>query len=578
MRDVGGNDVRAGPVAIRRVWLPVALGLAALAGSLVVLAGRAANAQSNADEAGVNWSPCHEHFECAVVPVPLDHQGGDGGTIQLSVIRLPVTNDEAREGSLFVNPGGPGGSGVDMVRTAGRFFPDEIRERYDLVGLDPRGVGRSSPLRCFGNTDQAFEAAGSGLFPMTEEQQQQRKGSDEEVADACDQRAGRIIDHMTTADVARDLDLLREALGEEKLNYLGLSYGSYLGTTYANLFPERVGRVVVDGVLDPIAWATGREGTEDVPFSTRLQSHVGAQDTLEEFFRLCDAAAEDPENAHDCRFGPGAKARFAALADALRKKPLELPAPDGSTVESNYQRLIDSTLGAMYTPNSWPFLADFLVSLEEAVEARDDTRLEKAGERYGELRLSNPRGRPAYPNSVESFPGVACSDSDNPDRFGAWPSAAAAADAEADSYFGRPWTWVSSLCAVWAGEGDGRYTGPWDADTAESVLVVGNRFDPATPYHGAKVVHDQLEGSQLVTYEGWGHVAMGRSPCVDEIIIDYLLDQHDDAETSCPAAPSPFDVPPPAPQDDVGDDTRFPDMVRASAAAGRGDGDHSDER
>lgn len=580
MRGVEVRDVRAGPVALGRVWLAAGVGLAALAGLLlVVLADQGADAQSNADEAGVNWSPCHEHFECAVVPVPLDHQGEEGGTIQLSLIRLPAADGEAREGSLFVNPGGPGGSGVSLVRRAGHFFPDQIREQYDLVGFDPRGVGRSSPLRCFGTTEQAFQAAASRLFPMTEEEQQQRKDSDEEVADACDQRAGRIIDHMTTADVARDMDLLRQALGDDKLNYLGFSYGSYLGTTYANLFPERVGRMVIDGVLDPIAWATGREATEDLPFSTRLDSHVGAQDTLEEFFRLCDAAAADPDSAHDCRFGPNAEARFAALADALRDEPLKLPAPDGHTVEFTYQRLIGSALGSMYGPGSWPFFADFLVALEEAVEARDDATLEKAGERYSDLPWSNPRGTPAYPNFVEAFPGVACSDSDNPDRFGAWPQAAAAADAEADSYFGRPWTWVSSLCAVWPGEGDGRYTGPWDADPAEPVLVVGNRFDPATPHHGAEIVHGQLANSQLLTYQGWGHVAMGRSPCVDKTIIDYLLDEHDDTETTCPAAPSPFDVPPFTPQDDEGDgDTRFPDMVQASAAAERADGSHSDER
>lgn len=549
------------------VGLVLAAGLgAALAAASVLWAPRA---QAAPKEPQVHWSPCGDGFECATANVPLDHSGGDGGTIQLSLIRLPATNPDERIGSLFVNPGGPGGSGVDMVRGSAAFFPAELRERYDIVGFDPRGIARSTPVRCFGNVDQATDTLAPLPFPVTDAQEQTWRAADRELADACDQRARRIMDHMTTADVARDLDILRQAVDDEKLRFLGASYGSYLGTTYANMFPERTGRVVIDGVLDPVAWATGREGTDHVPFSTRLESHEGAQATLEEFFRLCDAAARNPGDAASCAFGPGSQQRFADLAASLRDQPLEIVLPGGATREYTYAQLVSNALSSMYSPGSWPFFSQYLASLESLAGDPASTELaQQAGARFADLDFVNKRGRPAYPNFVEGFPGVACSDTDNPDSFSAWSTAADAADQS--SYFGSPWTWTSSICAMWPGDGPDRYTGPWDADTAEPVMVVGNRYDPATPHHGAQTVHRLLPDSKLLTYEGWGHVALGRTACVDRAIVDYLLGEPTPDRASCPVTGSPFAGPalPPAPGSASAGHTRFPAALRTAGLPG----------
>ena len=239
----------------------------------------------------IAWSKCFGQFQCGTLQVPLDYNQPNGTTISLAVVRLPATDPAHRIGSLLLNPGGPGGSGVDYTVFAGpELYTPEVRARFDLVGFDPRGIARSTALRCFGTTNQAVSVFTPFPFPMTRDELAQWIASDRRLVDACNQRGGRIADHMATADVARDMDSLRAALGDAQLTYAGVSYGSYLGVTYANMFPSRVRAIVVDGVLDPIAWSTGRGGeAATLPFSTRLHSDVGAQATLNEFFRLCDA-------------------------------------------------------------------------------------------------------------------------------------------------------------------------------------------------------------------------------------------------------------------------------------------------
>ncbi len=345
---------------------------------------------------------------------------------------------------------------MNFVLQAGPFlYTDEVRSSYDLIGFDPRGINRSRPLLCFRSFDEALSMFWPFAFPFEPGEEEIAEQLDRDLATACAERGGAIDDHMATADVARDLDVLRRKVGDRRLNFVGYSYGSFLGVTYASLFPDRVGRVVVDGVLDPIAWTTGRgDEAATQPFSTRLRSDAGAQATLDEFFRLCDEAGPD-----GCAFAGDSAARFAALADLLKQGPIEIIDPfTGEPTLFRYSDLIGFTLGPLYDSFSWPELAMVLALIEQQASPEEIGEAMAAVEaKVGLAAGSLPE--PRYPNFVEGFPSVSCSDSVNPDDHGYWSIAGAESDAQF-GYFGRIWTWVSSICAVWQGFDQDRYLGP----------------------------------------------------------------------------------------------------------------------
>jgi pimeloyl-ACP methyl ester carboxylesterase len=517
---------------LRRLGLTL---VAALAASLLAVPPAAAR-PAPAQVPRLHWADCGDGFECATARVPLDYDKPRGAQISLALIRLPAGDPAHRLGSVFLNPGGPGGSGVDFVHDLGRLlFTAQVRARFDLVGFDPRGIMRSTPLRCFATLEQALAVLPPFPFPVTRAEEGIWVQSDRQLAAACAQRGGPILDHMATADAARDLDLLRRAVGDKRLSYVGYSYGSYLGTTYANLFPSKVRALTVDGVLDPIAWSTGRnDQARTLPFSTRLRSDQGAYATLLEFFRLCDRGGPN------CAFSAGdPQQRYAALAERLRRAPAQVPDGQGGTMPFTYNDLVAVTLGAMYAPDVWPDLAALLQQLDAL------TRPQAVAAALRTLRLQLGAYQQDYPNFVEGFPGVACSDSDNPDQVSAWAQAARASDRRFP-YFGRPWTWISSICQPWPGRDTDRYMGPWTRRTVNPVLVVGNRFDPATRYQGAVTVANLLPRSRLLTLAGWGHTSLlAGSSCVNAWVSRYLLTtQVPPVGTICRPDVVPFAQPP----------------------------------
>src|SRR4051794_3025676 len=509
--------------------------IAALGGTLVAPAAAAAG-----NGPPVSWSDCGGGFQCATVPAPLDYAHPRGAQIALSLIRLPASDPAHRIGSLLINPGGPGGSGVDFVREAGAYYPASVREHFDLVGFDPRGIYRSSPLLCFDSLEQAQASLPPFPFPQTPAEEQQQRAADARLAAACASHGGAIRDHMSSADAARDMDLLRRVLGDRKLTYLGYSYGSLLGQNYANLFPDNFRALVIDGVVDPIAWSTGRGAQAlTTPVGTRIGSADGAQATLREFFRLCDAAGPD------CAFSGGASMRFDALAGKLRGHPAQVIDPGtGQTITFTYNDLIGLTLGDLYQAAVWPDLASVLAYLEGQVSpAVLGEKLAAIRARFG-LTANATATATYYANEVEGTDGVACSDTLNPRSFAAWQQSADRNERRY-GYFGRVWNWAWSGCRVWpSGAGQDRYLGPWTTRTSAPVLVVGNYFDPATRYQGAVTASHLLPNSRLLSYAGWGHAAffIAFNACVNDNVANYLVTGRTPAAgTVCQPEGSPFD-------------------------------------
>jgi pimeloyl-ACP methyl ester carboxylesterase len=536
-----------------RLWALTCVVTLVLTGTL----GAVGFAAGESNSSQIAWSPCYRElglgeFECGSLSVPLVYSERDGGQdqaerrddggarISIAVIRLPASDRRHRIGSMFINPGGPGGSGVDFALFASFLFSQDVLARFDVVGFDPRGIYRSTQLRCFNSSAEWGPYFTPFAFPSNDAEERGWIAADRFLDNACAARGGAIRDHMSTANVARDLDRLRAAVGDKQLTYVGYSYGSYLGVTYANLFPSRVRALIVDGVLDPIAWATGvgRE-SETIPFSTRLRSDQGAQATLQEFFRLCDRGA-------GCAFAPKSAKRFAELGERLKDEPILFRDPTGEVVfEFNYSLLIANTLGAMYGSESWPSFAEFLAFLEAEAGA-DDLHASLAAFQNS-LGLGPKMADPDYRNQIEGFPGVACSDSDNPTSYSAWSRQGAQAD-KRFGYFGRIWTWASSICAEWPGSDRDRYIGPFTRSTANPVLVIGNNFDPATRYQGAVTVSGLLPKSRLLTVHGWGHTSILLSACANAAVTAYLVNQTLPAtgtvceQDAVPFAPTPLSV------------------------------------
>ena len=521
----------SGGGCVRRITRTALIVLLALGLSGVVTSGAEARPASPPVPV-LDWQPCgsdHPGFECTTAIVPLDYDHPRGRTTQLALAKRPAGNPAIRIGTVFVNPGGPGGSGVNTVLNGfGEFLGDNLGGRFDVVGFDPRGVGASDPMHCFESAEEseAFFAS-QPIFPYLRRQERPYFRQYRQLARECLDDRQSVIRHMSTADVARDMDLLRRAVGDAKLTYLGFSYGSYLGNTYANLFPHKVRALVIDGVLDPRLWSSGWQVVSD---------RVATQEVFDEFLRLCGAAGEQ------CTFYEegGAAARWDAVAESLRRQPLVFP--DGT--QYGYDFLIADATGALYVPEVWSDFATFLdlvadATLVDATLAEKPRAAALASLRSKLLgRLTADTQEADYPNGFEAYYGNQCADTEYPARFGAYR--AIGDYAERGSQFGPYWWWPNAGCAAWPTAHD-RYTRPWTARTSSPVLVVGNFFDPATDYAGAKASDRLLRNSRLLSYAGWGHTAYRRSECARGYIDGYLLSGAlPPTGTICPANPNPF--------------------------------------
>jgi pimeloyl-ACP methyl ester carboxylesterase len=417
----------------------------------------------------LSWTDCGGNLQCATARVPLDYDHPHRDSISLAVIRRPAGDPAHRVGSLVFNPGGPGTSGLEFVRKALAFVPPELLARFDFVSFDPRGVGESTPVRCFASVaeQQAFFSS-VPPFPVGASEEQALIDAYRDADRRCLKRNARLLPHVSTANVARDMDLLRQALGESSLTYLGASYGTYLGATYANLFPDRVRALALDGAVDPVADATGRDGEADrIPTFTRMMSHVGASETLAQFLRLCADAGPSR-----CPFAVGTDrqattGRFDALMARLREHALPVVTPQG-TVQLTYPRVVAAVGGTLYSQAAFPTLALALQQLDQG----DGTLMARLGQ-----LLTPPT---SYDNSHEAGAAVICADSDNPESPLDWPPAAHAADRRAP-YFGSPFAYSSFACADWKVRDRDRFVGPFNRPTANPSWWWGPPSTPRLP-------------------------------------------------------------------------------------------------
>ena len=481
----------------------------------------------------LNWSPCFEIAECATVALPLDYDQPHGATTQLAVLRVKARDQAHRIGSLFVNPGGPGGSATQMALAAPRFAGDEILDRFDIVGVDPRGIGASANVRCFASTeDQAEAYEGFNVaFPWGRAEERAYVAASKRIGRACSTTGRPLTGAMSTAEVARDMDVIRRAVGDRELTYLGFSYGTALGQIYANMFPDRVRALVVDGVIDPVAWA-GVPGGRTHILDERMHSADGAYRAFAEIIKRCRAAG--PQR---CEFAAGGDpaAKWRTIVDRLREEPLEV---EGFTL--TYADFIGGVLGILYGADAGDVFAEQVQEIYDLITNPADTAAEQALLR----RLNAVRMAPEddYQNGTEAFLGVTCTDGVEPWDANWWIPAGARADRRAP-YFGRAWSWVSSPCAngTWTVRDEDAYRGPFTKRTKHPVLFVGSFWDPATNYDASVSASRRQPGARLLSSNNWGHTAYGTSECADSKMESYLLTGAlPPRGTTCTDAPQPF--------------------------------------
>jgi pimeloyl-ACP methyl ester carboxylesterase len=469
------------------------------------------------------WYKCYETAECATVRLPLDYDKPKGATTEIAVLRVKARNQKAKIGSLFVNPGGPGGSGTDMAYGAPFYLGDEMLDKFDVVGFDPRGIASSDNIKCFKSTrDQTLAYAGMNVaFPYTKAQEAAYVKSAKAIGKGCSTTGKALAGAMSTAEVARDMDVLRRAVGDKKLTFLGFSYGSALGQYYANMFPDRVRSVVVDGVIDPTSWV-GNSKTQNTIQDDRMRSSDGAYKALIEILKRCDAAG--PKY---CQFSDGDPVKnFEKMAASLRIKPVVVKDPEFGDFTISYADFVGTMLGALYSPTAGAVVASLSQELwgylygTPALKASAKAALIK--------RVKEARGKPSrdfpYDSGFEGFSGVMCTDGLHPKNAASWPAAVVKSDKRAP-YFGRAWGWGSAQCArdTWTVKDEDAYKGPFTKRTVAPILVVGNYWDPATNYQEAVSSSKLLPNSRLLSSTNWGHTAYGSSACTTNAIDAYLL-------------------------------------------------------
>ena len=482
----------------------------------------------------IDWEDCSDGtpFKCGTTTVPLDYEHPDGRTITIALKKLPASDGNAEHGSLFTNPGGPGASGIETVRDPAA-MPEELRGAYDIIGFDPRGVGQSTPITCWTDDEikQSLAAPDDGstnpmkpLKGVTSKNVPAQDKIDQGAANAarCAQHSQvpELLDHVGTRDVARDLDILRATNGNTKLNYLGISYGTRIGAIYADLFPDRVGRVVLDSAMDPSKRSGGEIRAEQITFS---------EATLRQYVEHCQAQNGCPLTGSTDE----AVAQLAAFVDGLDQAPLTVPDSD-ATVNTQDATAVIQRL-AVKQPD-WDALTAMLTP---AITNHDGTLMAKAKQGSNKSSTMPVEAAVNIANSEIMFAAVICND--DPDTGGTasdW-DAQSAAEKKTYPFFGGTSNAMDAYCRGWGHRGK---TPPREtrAKGSDPILVVGIKGDIQTLYSWAQSLAGQLDNGHLLTVEGYGHGAFGTNNCATTAITGFLVDGTMSADgTTCAAEPPP---------------------------------------
>jgi pimeloyl-ACP methyl ester carboxylesterase len=442
----------------------------------------------------LDWHACGGN-QCAQLTVPLDYAKPRGRTITLAVLKVPAGDQQHKVGSLVVNPGGPGGSGVQYAAAGPVVFGDVLPRYFDIVGFDPRGVGRSTPLQC-ASTAELDRFVASDPDPDTAAERRQMDREVHAFGEGCLHDSGALARHMSTVEVARDMDILRGALGEPKLDYFGASYGTFLGATYANLFPGHVGRMVLDGAINP-ALSNEKLSLEQAHgFEVALRAYVG-----------------NCVSQGGCFLGStvdqGTR-RIRQFLDQVEANPL----PTDTSRRLTAGTAMLGIWMPLYVRSYWPQLS---AGLQQAMQQRSGSKLLSLADLY------TSRGPHGYlDNSLEALYDVNCLDHDDAIPTSQVPSHFPQF-LKASPTFGKAFAFGLSTCYSWPIH-SGRSSHALHAKGAPPIVVIGTTRDPATPIEWAKALSRQLDSGVLVTRNGDGHTGFHQgNQCVDNAVQDYLV-------------------------------------------------------
>ena len=446
-----------------------------------------------------NWTSCENGMQCADVYAPLDWADPAGDTITLRLIQQEALGGDA-VGTLFVNPGGPGASGVDYLAGGvdGAVQP-AVQQQYDVIAWDPRGVGASSPVTCLddaGMDKYLFGLSASDTLETGSDAWIEGSLAQESAfGKACLERTGDLLAHVSTAETVQDLDMLRAIVGDSKLNYLGYSYGTYIGARYADAYPETVGRLVLDGAMDPSATLSDVVREQTLGFEAALRAYV--TDCLER----SGCPLSGPADV--------AMAQISDLLDQVDAKPLT--GTDGRDFTAS--TMLTAIITPLYSQSNWGYLDQLFSSVAQGDPEVGLTLADFYYDRVDGTYQSN---------STEAFSAINCLDYPAGDVDPKAMRAEAAELAKIAPTIGRFQGYGALACAAWP-EKPTADRGAVTGEGADPILVVGTTGDPATPYQWAESLAKQLESGVLITYKGEGHTAYGGNDCINEVVDAYLL-------------------------------------------------------